>query len=891
MRISRFWITFCFVVGLALPLLASLTLAQNSTIIVTVTAQEWMQDTFNDELFSEFEAQNPGVDAVFVIADNMSYVGSAAYGTEGFFDRAAEYAQSADVLYVDNYSLSPEATRAGILLDLSPLTSSDSSLNQADFFPAAWESFQWDGGVWALPASMSLNVLIYNKTRFDELGLGYPNEAWTIDDFASAVRALSETDSEGEVTSPGFVDWGSSGLLFRALLGHGIYDDSVIPNAIDLQDPQLEQLLTTWSELVQEGHTGWNFSGSSQEIPLRIEGLYALSGGFRGAGSDDEWAASLLPGGVAGVRTQGFAVSAGTQYPEQAYALAKFLTSSVEVTTRFFGDSPARQSLVGLEPEDGSGFRIDLPAEAEAIRDEALAAALPASELRFMDYVNAALGSMNPEMNPEGDSLDVTTALQEAEDSANAALQAADEWRSSASVVVVQPTPTPVLSADEISLRFQNRAFISPIPNRDKWEQTIQEFAASDPQVGQIEFLTGFGPSEEDIDCYIQPYNAVPSLDLTTVLNLDPYFDADPSFDRSDFLTGVLDKVSRENMTWALPMYVQPEVLWYDSEMFNEAGAQLPENGWTIDQFIDALHVLRVDPEDPAPFVPSGGGSYMLLLTAAFGGLPLDYRTDPPTVSFNEPATVDAIRQVLDLAKEGYIKYSELGNMMSSGSFGGSGDQAIYNEVLSAFSWRLTASSDAFPSDYSDPYRLTTFPRGTQYSGIAYDIGAGYINAEAQNPDACYRWLSYLSSRADLFSAMPARRSGLSALESGLVTDADLSAAFNEIDALLQDPATITLPTQFGGGGSIAGFLLPIWLNQAFDAYVLEDADLEAELDEAQMTATTYLECVSGIEELPMGQLMEMSQDEQIAYSRQFTDCAVSVDPSLASVFSFPEDE
>ena len=889
MRIPRYLITLLVAIGLTLPLLASLALAQSNNIIVTLTAPEWMQDTFTDELLAEFEAQNPGVDAVFVLSGDQMYFGSAAYDPDAFFENASEYAQTADVLYVEHYTLSPESTRAGTLLDLSPLTSSDPSLNQEDFFPAAWESFQWDGGVWALPVSMSLNVLIYNQTRFDELGLSYPNEAWTMDDFANAMRALAETDSSGEVVMPGYVDWGTSGILFRALLGHGVYDDSVIPNAVNLQDPELEQLLTTWSELSAEGYTGQSFSGSSQDIPLRIEGLYALSSGFvLGSESEnDVWAASLLPGGVAGVRAQGFAISAGTQYPEQAYALVKFLTNNAEVSSRFFGDTPARRSLVGVESEDGPQFLMELPEEAEALRDQALEVALPASELRFMDYVNIALNSMDPQM----DNLDAASALQQAQDTANEALQTADEWRNSASVVVMQPTPTPVLSAGEIALRFQYTAFISPLPNREAWEEAIQEFVAADPEVGQVEFITNFGSEQEDIDCYVQPYNAVPSMDLTTVLNLDPYLNADPSFDRNDFLGGVLEQVSRENMTWAIPLYVQPEILWYNSETFSEMGAQLPEDGWTVDQFIDALQMLRPDPEGQAPFMPGGsGGTYVLLLTAAFGGLPLDYRTDPPTVSFNDPANVDAIRQVLDLAKEGYIHYNELGNLMGGGGFSSS-EQAIYNETLSAFSWRLTASSDDFPSDYVDPYRLTTFPRGTQFSGISYDIGAGYINAEAVNPDACYRWLSFLSGHSDLFSAMPARRSGLSALESGLVTDADLSAVFNEIDALLQDPSTFVMPSQFTGGGSVSGYLLPVWLNRAFDAYVLEDADLQTELDEAQMTATTYLECVSGIEERPLGELTAMTQDEQIAYARQFTDCAVSVDPSLESIFSFPEDE
>jgi hypothetical protein len=44
-----------------------------------------------------------------------------------------------------------------------------------------------------------------------------------------------------------------------------------------------------------------------------------------------------------------------------------------------------------------------------------------------------------------------------------------------------------------------------------------------------------------------------------------------------------------------------------------------------------------------------------MMLIAAYGGLPIDYRTTPATLNFTDPATISAIQQVLDLAKNGYI--------------------------------------------------------------------------------------------------------------------------------------------------------------------------------------------------------------------------------------------
>src|SRR5690606_28265459 len=103
--------------------------------------------------------------------------------------------------------------------------------------------------------------------------------------------------------------------------------------------------------------------------------------------------------------------------------------------------------------------------------------------------------------------------------------------------------------------------------------------------------------------------------------------------------------------------------------------------GWTISDFELSLRALRLNSDDPPPFESRGfDSSHLLVLIAAYGGLPLDYRTNPVTVNFTDPANVEAIRQVLDLAKDGYIAYSELANF-SFNIFGGTEGIAMYSEL------------------------------------------------------------------------------------------------------------------------------------------------------------------------------------------------------------------
>jgi len=858
--------------------------AQDSSAILQVSIPEFMRNVLDETIFQQFEADNPGVTVKIVYSDfDALSPTSPASSLDDHLQAASDYASSADVLAVTSNTLSVEATRAGYFLDLSPLVNGDSTLNIPDFIPAVWNSFQCDQGVWALPVSEDITILTYDPDAFDQAGLSYPDANWTMDDLANAARTLAQRNVDNSVSVPGLeVTNGGLPLLFRSLLGHGFYDPNTLPTPPQLDDPALEQLLTTWLELENDGVAVSEFSEQSDQIPMRIEGSFGL---VANPGNPDQtpYQGALLPGGYAGLDVQGFAVSAGTLYPEQAYALAKFLTNSVEVANNPFGVRPARQSLAGVEaPTGGNGngggrgggfrfFRANSP-EVQAAVDMALPNGLPVSELIYSDYVNAAL----TEMRSQG--VDAAQALQDAETQAITNLQTARDRRANTVVSVATPVPEIVLQPGEVALNFGMTTFINPMPNRDQWTQLINDFVANDPQVGEINLNTDFGPGGDNIagqsDCFYLPYNAVPSSDLTTLLNLDPFLSTDPSFDPNDLVGSTLAQVQENGMTYALPIDLQPQVLRFNSDLFARAGVPAPENGWTIDQFVDALRQLKTNPDDPAPFVPRDTGTSLLILIAAYGGLPLDYRTDPPTVNFTDPATVDAIQQVLDLAKDGYIDYQELGRANFIFRVNSEEQDAIFSESLNGFRFRIEVGQD----NGDNPYRMTTFPRGSQFSAAAYSVGTAYISATTQNAEACYRWISQLAQHPELFSGMPARRSLINDPTYAASQGADVVATYNQFDQLLQDPNTIAFPSAFGGA-SPATFLLQFWLNRAFDNYVLHDADLQTELTNAQTYAQGYQQCIASIPPL------DPATQDRGDYFGQFVNCATQVDPSMASFF------
>lgn len=845
--------------GMSIPVTA-----QSDAVTISVAVPFFSADLFDQDFIAEFEAANPGITLHIVRSDEN--IPAPAQGLEAHLTAVQAYVSSADVVFIDSRTrtITPEATRAGYFLDLSPLVGVDTQLNVDDFYPAAWQSFQWDRGIWALPTALDFVVITYDEEDFNLAGLALPNERWSLFELADAAAKLTVKDQSGNVTQAGLgVSSAASPALFRSLLSAPLYDNSQIPNILEITSAEAENLLTQWRDLDQNGYLG-----NSNNGPLAVT---FLSNGLRGPRANNPRGFSLLPGGVSGLVPQGVAISAGTRYPDQAYAVARWLTLRTELTARF-SIAPARQSMVGM----GGGGRNNLPADQQAFIAQAIASAQPLSEARFADRLSAALTKMKEE------GVDAKTALEAIEAQAVQDLTAADAKKGTVAIEVATPPPPVVLAPGEIAIKFGVESFQGGLPNQEAWNALAAEFTATDGQVkavtlepilrtGSLQNLT------DTYDCFYIAGNIVPGADLSLLLNVDPFMAADPTFDKDDVLAGLLSQLTRDNKIWALPLIIEPSILRYDRIGFDKSRVIPPELTWTVQNFTDTLHSLRIDPGDPAPFAATNAnGGHLLILIAAYGGLPFDYSVSPVGINFTDPKTVDAIQQVLDLAKQGYIKYDSLATI----AFGrGLADieNPIYTDVLNTFSARRAANIGGQGSDY----RPIVYPIGTEFYAATYSVGAGYISAKTAAAEGCYRWLSAVARHPELFNAMPARRSLINDPVISATQGPDLTALYNRITELLNDPKTVVLPSLTAGSisGGATSFLLQRWLYEAFDTYVLQNGDLNEALRTAESYAKAYVECIAALPPYdPTAQSIQQ-------YNRQFVGCATKVDSRLSGMF------
>ena len=157
--------------------------AQDGVITISLTVPQFFEDTFSDEIIAQFEAENPGIQVHIINPPGFGVPFSGDEPVEDYLDAVEDFVSSADVVMIDSDSLLPEATRAGYFLDLSPLVNTDPGINSADFHTPVWESFQWDGGMWAIPVAMDASLIFFDQDAFDRANQAYPTAPWTMVDY------------------------------------------------------------------------------------------------------------------------------------------------------------------------------------------------------------------------------------------------------------------------------------------------------------------------------------------------------------------------------------------------------------------------------------------------------------------------------------------------------------------------------------------------------------------------------------------------------------------------------------------------------------------------------------------------------------------------------------
>ncbi|WP_349691879.1 sugar ABC transporter substrate-binding protein [Actinopolymorpha sp. B11F2] len=272
----------------------------------------------------------------------------------------------------------------GALLDLAPLMERD-GIDRSAFVPSLLDAFSEGDKVYGIPKDSAAWGVYYNKDKFDEAGVPYPADDWTMEDLRETARALTRDDQGRSPDDAGFnpkkikqygLNWmeplptfSENARAFVLGLGGDWYDEDYTTTLID-EAPALEQFELFRAMRCDDRSTPSPALDLGQGDPFRAQ-LTAMTVGhhstdffLREESVEFSWGVTFIPGGPGGqfvaVGCSGWAIAAGAKNKEGAWELLKHLTS--EPVQRSFAEqkrwAPSIQNAMGalIREDSTDGF-------------------------------------------------------------------------------------------------------------------------------------------------------------------------------------------------------------------------------------------------------------------------------------------------------------------------------------------------------------------------------------------------------------------------------------------------------------------------------------------------------------------------------------------------------
>jgi multiple sugar transport system substrate-binding protein len=313
----------------------------------------------------------------------------------------------------------------------------------------------------------------------------------------------------------------------------------------------------------------------------------------------------------------------------------------------------------------------------------------------------------------------------------------------------IQITPTP----EPVTIRFPASA-----EQEAYYESLIEAFNGEQPHITvKLVRPQQFGLAEADI-WELSPFarRFLLQQDIET-LDLSPFVEGGESFERQDFYPGLIDMFTDENKIWAMPYVVDVGVMYYNRDLFDRYGVAYPAIDWTWDDFLRAAQAMYDPDAGVFGYVPDEQHNDALALVYQNGGRIFDDLQNPTRTTFDDPLTIEALDWYSKLIYEHKAAATPQQARQAYG-IAGYTDIGIEQGRLGMWAGSLSDPGGQFENREADVnWGIVPLPRGRQ--SAAFASASGYaISAQAEAPDACWEWISFLS-RQVLPYGMPARKS------------------------------------------------------------------------------------------------------------------------------------
>ncbi len=739
----------------------------------------------------------------------------------------------------------------GDFLDLSALMDGDTAFDPADFWPGSLAACQdGQGHTLGVPLALTFMGLFYDAGALQNAGITPPAVGWTLDDLQAMVQALAATQ-----TGPILLDanaWQSS-LLAPAVdaslasAGGKIDAPGIIQTAQGYVDwarqDNLIPFTATGAERMPNSHPVFWVGALNAGLPdgsdrpalgsYQVAHFPLVAGDGQAAGSTPVWPDCAL-------------VSAGTSHPREAWAWIAYLSRQWPDAGWPAGSTPpsipARQSVATAQYPWN-----DLPQEAQAAVRYGLA--------------HAWYGSAEPQVFAAvGDAIaaSITTGSTSLEVALAQAMVSPSPTPRTAPVVVASPEPQGSAQTGVQVVRYLYPNFA----NSDQvYRELAAEFQKAHPDVA-IQLMSDFTFRGDPLPSLVQDYDCfsfgelAQDSDITRLADLSPFFDQEGSSFSADFYPGLLESLTVDGHLYGLPAGNGVYLVHVNLDLLNQLGLAMPSVDWTVDDLIRFIQQAPVERSGETTYASAGMESYLL---AARGARWVDYSQEPAPVTVDSPASVQAVRWLMDLID------SRAAFPLSQNYYDD------MNRAISAGQVLLWISSSLAPSSYSFPVAVLPLPQIAAqdvFTTGRTGASANFISPDSPVKAACWDWIRYLSDQAEAAAGVPSRPS--------VVRSAEYTAQVGQDTARAVDVAQSNSQLAY-----IPFTHVPVtrWTWQAL-MRVYQGEDAQAVLSEVQYTVESYTQCLAGKGLLSLGLYVVVGDDPRID---AIDGCAKQADPGYVS--------
>ncbi|MCC9075792.1 sugar ABC transporter substrate-binding protein [Litorilinea aerophila] len=267
------------------------------------------------------------------------------YGASDYADKVFTMAAAGnlpDILYTADIYTAPFVD-AGVLLDMQPFADADSEVNIDDVYESILGLGRVEGnpGLYMIPVSLDNVQVYYNKTIWEEAGAPLPTPDWSWDDLIADCKIIQEAKPDiycigigGSNGGGGFNWWAYVVPWIRGYGGDVLSADGTRST---LSTPEAMAGLQAYANLWVVHNVaiplGNDLGGNcfiNQKCATWLS-IPIFAGIFRDSIEPGafEWDVQVIPshpkGRFTGMGTFGYAVSANTQHPQEAWDFVKTL--------------------------------------------------------------------------------------------------------------------------------------------------------------------------------------------------------------------------------------------------------------------------------------------------------------------------------------------------------------------------------------------------------------------------------------------------------------------------------------------------------------------------------------------------------------------------------------